>query len=82
MKSNFLIVLLAIFIVSCDNNSQLSVNTNNISGLEVRGADISFLPELEKEQVELFDIEGRSSDLLSILSENANLIIHINTINE
>lgn len=67
---NFLkIFLLAILIVSCSRTESVSSEKNTSKNLEIKGADLSFLPEIRESGVSLYNLQGQKEDLLMTLKK-------------
>lgn len=61
-------LLICFLLIGC-NNDLNNLEKNN-GGLTIRGADISFLPEIEQYGATYYDREGKTKDALLIFKEN------------
>ena len=66
----YFILLLTVFIFSCKKSDQIVITPDPPKSIEIRGMDISFLPEMEALNTLFYDSSGVSKEFLSIIQQN------------
>lgn len=77
MKKLAMIILVSVFaLISCKKSNNISSNNSNIPAsssqpaMIIRGADLSYLPEIEQAGTVFYDSTGTAMDPLTIFKEN------------
>ncbi|HET9053601.1 MAG TPA: glycosyl hydrolase 53 family protein, partial [Cyclobacteriaceae bacterium] len=65
---NLLFILPLAFLFSCDDGRDCCVGPNPVDKELIRGADVSFLPEIEAAGVKFYDAANTENNLLDILA--------------
>lgn len=63
-------ILLTVILCSCKKSEPINITPDPPKSIEIRGMDISFLPEMEALNTKFYDSAGVSKDFLSIIQEN------------
>jgi len=72
MKRNFLPIACIVFLLSCCFSCKRTTSNNQTTVIEdtfIRGADLSYLPEIEQYNTNFYDANGAKNDMLSILQQ-------------